>query len=157
MSKELEALNKIQHDFGQLKGQELVNCYELISKGLQRLESIDNSNPSEALKQLGDISYFIMEAYSDHEFLKDNQKESKQCFMNYCSNIKRALIKAQKQEKVLSIINKKNVDIIRIKHLIFKSQKNPKYWDLRYYNEARVIDDEKLTQEEFELLKEMLK
>lgn len=41
MSKELEALNKIQHDFGQLKGQELVKCYETIFNGLKRLEAID--------------------------------------------------------------------------------------------------------------------
>lgn len=36
----LEALNKIQHDFGQLKGQELVNCYEIIWKSLKALEII---------------------------------------------------------------------------------------------------------------------
>ena len=36
----LEALNKIQHDFGQLKGQELVNCYEIIEKSLKALEII---------------------------------------------------------------------------------------------------------------------
>ena len=53
MSKEyLEALNKIQHDFGQLKGQELVSCYETIFNALNRLESIDNANPSEALECL---------------------------------------------------------------------------------------------------------
>ena len=34
MTKELEALNNIQHDFGQLKGQELVKCYETIFNGL---------------------------------------------------------------------------------------------------------------------------
>lgn len=57
------------------------------------------SKYSEALKQLGDISYFIMEAYSDHEPLKENQRDSRQCFMNYCENIKQTLIKAQEQEK----------------------------------------------------------
>ena len=36
----LEALNKIQHDFGQLKGQELVNCYEIIWKSLKALKII---------------------------------------------------------------------------------------------------------------------
>lgn len=44
MSKELEALNKIQHDFGQLKGQELVNCYEVIEKSLKALEIIKEKN-----------------------------------------------------------------------------------------------------------------
>ena len=51
----LEALNKIQHDFGQLKGQELVSCYEIIFNALKRLEAIDNSSPSEALKCLEEI------------------------------------------------------------------------------------------------------
>ena len=68
---------------------------------------------------------------------------------NECRTIEKSL-------KALEIIKEKNVDVIRIKHLIFKSQKNPKYWDLRYYNEARVIDVEKLTQEEFNLLKGIL-
>lgn len=59
MSKELEALNKIQHDFGQLKGQELVNCYETIFNGLKSLEAIDNANPSEALECVDKIlGYF---------------------------------------------------------------------------------------------------
>lgn len=37
-----EALNKIQHDFGQLKGQDLVNCYEIISQDLDILEIFKN-------------------------------------------------------------------------------------------------------------------
>lgn len=44
--KGLEALNKIQHDFGQLKGQELVNCYEVIYKSLKALEIIKEKNVS---------------------------------------------------------------------------------------------------------------
>lgn len=40
----LEALNKIQHDFGQLKGQELVNCYEIVWKFLKALEIIKEKN-----------------------------------------------------------------------------------------------------------------
>ena len=36
------ALNKIQHDNGELKGQELVNCYETIDKNLDILEIFKN-------------------------------------------------------------------------------------------------------------------
>lgn len=66
MSKEyLEALNKIQHDFGQLKGQELVSCYETIFNALKRLEAIDNANPSEALKCLEELRSNLDEIYDD--------------------------------------------------------------------------------------------
>lgn len=87
MTKELEALNKIQHDFGQLKGQELVNCFETIFNGLKRLESIDNANPSEALKELEqDIKGRVILA-------EDRQ-------LKLCAVIKLALLKAQKDEKL---------------------------------------------------------
>ena len=50
------------------------------------------SKYAEELKQLGDISYFINEAYSDHEPLTESQRDSRQCFMNYCKNIKQSLL-----------------------------------------------------------------
>lgn len=78
MSKELEALNKIQHDFGQLKGQELVSCYETIFNALKRLESIDNAEPSEALECLENIWCDISTNY-----------------VNEYATIKQALLNAQ--------------------------------------------------------------
>ena len=143
MSKELDELEKIKNRYDNLEIR-LTYWYikrtnppsldfNIIKQALQRLESIDNANPSEALECLEENELVLLR--KDYNLLHQ------------------ALIKAQEQEKVLEIIKEKNVDIIRIRHLIFKSQKNPKYWDLRYYNEFRVIDDEKLTQEEFELLK----
>ena len=66
----LDCLNKIQHNFGQLKGQELVNCFETIFKDLTELKQIKKAKPSEALeiletladdgllnKEIGMISY----------------------------------------------------------------------------------------------------
>ena len=91
MSKELEALNKIQHDFGQLKGQELVKCYETIFNGLKRLESIDNANPSEALKKLDDISYLVLNEIDD--------LKNKELWKSYFNTIKQALLKAQTNEE----------------------------------------------------------
>lgn len=114
-----------------------------ITKELQRLEAIDNANPSEALKQLGDISYFIMEAYSDHEPLEENQRDSRQCFVDYCKNIQQALLKAKEQEKALKIIKNKWVDL----YALFIA------YDLEDYNIKHTIE---LTQEEFDLLKEVL-
>ena len=150
MSKELEAFRGFKN--GMITDNAICitksyfdNKFPIIESALQRLDAIDNANPSEVLKQLGDISYFIMEAYSDHEPLKENQRDSKQCFMNYCSNIKQALLKAQEQEKVLEIIKKKT--------------------DLSALIDAKNVDDfnwylccedkeHEFTQEEFELLKQ---
>lgn len=92
MSKEyLKALNKIQHDFGQLKGQELVSCYETIFNALHRLESIDNSNPSEALKDLERIG-------TDY-FLGSKDCLVKKIYEKEYNTIKQALLKTQEKEK----------------------------------------------------------
>lgn len=88
MSKELEALNKIQHDFGQLKGRELVSCYETIFNALKRLESIDNANPSEALECLEKV-YSRLPQWD----LSRN--------IDQCNIIKQALLKAQEPKQYL--------------------------------------------------------
>ena len=93
MSKELEALNKIQHDFGQLKGQELVNCYELIFNGLKRLEAIDNANPSEALKWLEHTGEQWVEYGLNDDVVQYKETQSYR-------EIKQALLKAQEDEKL---------------------------------------------------------
>jgi hypothetical protein len=88
MSKEyLEALNKLQHDFGQLKGQELVSCYETIFNALKRLEAIDNANPSEALEEIKTLRGFNQVELNNDE----NVNKS-------LNTIQQALLKAQEQE-----------------------------------------------------------
>lgn len=176
MSKELETTLKISVDLGTEKDEQcaVINLHykgvdhiiyethdkeqvEALNKIKERLESIDNAEPSEALEKLEKIK----------NYAKSDLDSIPQSFYDLCVKknkeidiiveiIQQALLKAQEQEKVLEIIKKKNVDIIRIKHLIFKSKINPKYWDLKYYNETRVMDAEKLTQEEFDLLKEFM-
>lgn len=94
----------------------------------------------DALKQLKDISYFIIEVYSNNEPLKENQRDSRQCFMYYCKNI-------EKELKALEIIKKKNVDI----ELLNGCDNVYKY---NVYFPFLIIYQ--LTQEEFELLKEVL-
>ena len=104
----LEALNKIQHDFGQLKGQELVSCYEIIFNALKRLEAIDNSNPSEALECLEKLkgmeisSMPFSDEYGTQEVdLNDIRKVGSQLntdFREYTTTIKQALLKGQEQK-----------------------------------------------------------
>lgn len=155
-SRGLEAFRDILGIFCAVSGYEVdMNSERIqtVKKELERLEAIDNANPSEALKQLGDISYFIMEAYSDHEPLEENQKESRQCFMDYCKNIKQALLKAQEQEKALKIIKEKNVDIFHLRNKCDRAVEYNDEINIMYYC---YVNCKELTQEEFSLLKEVL-
>ncbi len=118
----------------------------VIEEALQRLESIDNSNPSEALEDLENmVDTFLVENKNKIEFNKVNNydcellEERRKDLESY----KQALLKAQEQAKVLEIIKKKNVNITSLKA-----------YDLEEYN---MVYENKLTQEEFDLLKEILK
>ena len=94
---------------------------------------------------LKDIQMFINEAYSDNEPLQENQIKSKRVFNDYCNIIKQDL---DRLEKVIGLLWYKNVNIVYIK--IFKDFK--KYSE--YYTGYSSKD--KLTKEEFELLKDVL-
>ena len=154
------------------------NDIELLEQSLQRLESIDNANPGEALEKLEELDNCLI---SDMSIEIDDYDESNYC-MSYeyidlngegllfhddikeekmidfirekkISTIKQALLKAQEQEKVLEIIKEKNVWVARLKGLI------KKYNDLdalRIYNANMPSIDYQLTQQEFELLKRWL-
>ena len=119
----------------------------IIEKALQRLESIDNANPSEALKCLEKVNVCL---------------ETKEDYSNWekqYNTIKQALLKAQEPKqyvdelklvenklKALEIIKEKNVDVHWIKIIN----------ELEAYNEDKNSWEKELTEEEFSLLKEVL-
>lgn len=115
---------------------------------LDYLKAIDNSNPSEALKyvngKIADLEddlqhYTMVEKDKCKEFfIREDLKKF--------TTIKQALLKAQKMERVLEIIFEKNVTIFWLKEC-----KNLEEYN---YNTANHM---KLTQEEFNSLKEVLK
>lgn len=128
MSKELETLKKVKYN----SSPEIVKAFDIIEKALQRLEAIENAKPSEAIEWLETKCY--VESPQDEKF--------EEC----CSTIKQALIKAQEQEKVLEIIKEKKVDVFRFKEL-----------DFNIFNQLqKSCKLPELTQEEFDLLKEVL-
>jgi hypothetical protein len=98
---------------------------------------LDNANPSEALeillkaKQVCDVSCI--------EMCNNCQKKSAY------NSIKQALLKAQKEHKALDIIKEKKVNI-----LLLELAEN-----VDEYNE-RIVPNGQLTEEEFNLLKEIL-
>ena len=93
MSKELEALNGLfdlvhcQDSFEKAQ-----RCFDIIEEALQRLESIDNAEPSEALECLELIGgvYLLW----GHETVADGFKEE-------FNTIKQALLKAQEPKQYL--------------------------------------------------------
>lgn len=150
VSKELDALERVDDyvdkDYDYCQRGDYSKDYKLIKQALQRLEAIDNANPSKAM----DYMKSLFKCW-EHLVKKDNLeiKEvelEKYIFKENYDAIKQALIKAQEQEKVLEIIKKKNVLINGLKHSM----------TLGLYNKC-LDDDMILTQEEFELLKRYFK
>lgn len=158
--------------------------FEILESALQRLEAIDNANPSEALKCLEEIkSYFdwgfmkeakkaftpnletIKQALQRLESIDNaNPSEALECleklsksmpqydsWIKYIDTIKEALLKAEQDKKKTrcwDIVVKKNVDMLLIK----------KYDNVSDYNSAVWLSGrDKLTEEEFNLLKEGIK
>ena len=102
----------------------------IIKSSLQRLEAIDNAKPSEAMKCLEEIRrYFLFPKSEEYPI------------------IKQALLKSQEQEKVLEIIKKKTISIFQLSCCK----------DAYAYNDLKFKNSEKITQEEFDLLKRYFK
>lgn len=111
MSKELEALKRMEYFVNEEMGIktfkqsgwhiEGTDDYELVKEGLQRLEAIDNSNPSKALEDIFNIIYNL-----DCGTTYEQDKK-----LNDCREVlKQALIKAQEQENILNTL-KSNMSI----------------------------------------------
>lgn len=120
---------------------------DIIEQALQRLEAIDNSNPSEAMECLDKM-------YDTH-ILKNVD-----CY----HTIKNYIFKSQEQEKVLKIIKEKEVDIHLLKACItcyrdslnaYNSEIKKLYSNHKDY-QNKPLSFYLLTQEEFDLLKEVL-
>ena len=105
--------------------------YETIKQGLQHLEAIENANPSEALE--------CLENWYNTQSPKTKMYE----YELHYRIIKQALIKAQEQEKILK---EKKVELMSL-YLSSSAEE---------YNNQFVRDENKLTQNEFELLKRWL-
>lgn len=137
MSKELEALEWLETKcyVESPQDEKFEECVKIIKQFLQRLEAIDNASPSEALECLKKVNDYLSNVYDYKEIKEEIQKD--------INTIKQALIKAQEQENILNIIEKKNVNINLIK----------RYDNVHDYNECMYWNYTYLTQEEFELLK----
>lgn len=146
MSKELEALervgNNLEHHYP-----ENIKDFNILKQALQRLETIDNSNPSKALKNLEKIKTKFRNTCLGI-YLEDTKE---------FDTIKQTLLKAQEQDKVLEITKE---------HLTFKDSGIEEYTDILTNKKVKkhcikieskdtgaTIHIHLDTQEEFDLLK----
>lgn len=96
-TKEKQALDELYDVAGNIKN--LKDDYIILKTALQRLESIDNVKPSEAMEDLKEL----------HELAYGNDETSwKIDEIRMSSHIKNALLKAQEMEKELKAIKESN-------------------------------------------------
>ena len=81
----------------------------------------------------------------DLEVADEQGKTVKDILPYFCENVETALVKTEKEHSALEIIKEKNVNIYQIKYME----------TLDDYNSVRGEED-RLTEEEFNLLKEVL-
>lgn len=128
--------------------QKVILPYEEYQKMCNRLESIDNAEPSEALKCVDKILGYFGKA----------QVETMTLSKCNVLTIKQALLKAQKEHKALEIIKEKNVNMFGFKRDIKQlgNRFTYKYYQSNLGNYHSGFDIQELTEEEFNLLKEVL-
>ena len=143
MSKAIEDIKKIAFNI-ELNG---IRCFgdefRNIIKELKRLEAIDNSNPSEALKEL--------------KHWKETNNENGVVWIPLFAveDIEQALIKAQKQEdkaKAFDLIDTKNVDIKLLKW----AYPSVEAYNVKVREHKDSFPREELTKEEFDFLGRMV-
>ena len=110
MNKELEpieALDKLLDGYS--RGMVGRSYYDIVREALQRLEAIEKTEPSEALKELDGIEYVVDVLKVNHKIGSRDiaNQEIKEMVdrLNYrIPTIKQALIKYEKEHKALEII-----------------------------------------------------
>ncbi len=108
MSKELEALENMKNGADEwYRSYEMHEDYPVVKLALQRLESIDNSEPSEALKILYNNAKMDRDRIEQgYPLTYAEEIEHNEGIKPYYDTIKQALLKSQEQEKENAYIEK---------------------------------------------------
>ena len=107
MNKELEpieALDKLLDGYS--RGMVGRSYYDIVREALQRLEAIEKSEPSEALKELDGIEYVVDVLKVNHKIgsrdIANQEIKEMVDILNYrIPTIKQSLLKAEKDEKII--------------------------------------------------------
>ena len=144
MSKEIEDLDcvirkeKTNYGVCYLYSRKVV---EEFRQALKRLEAIDNAKPSEAMECLDNLENSLSLA---NELLRVTDTSAMD---NYITTIKQYILKSQEQEKVLSIVKEKNVDLGMVD--FFNNVEDYNEWLTLQPNESR----KPLSEYEFDTVK----
>lgn len=154
-----QAINHLEEELNTKQDWSCVACkeeHQQLLGWLKELQAIKNSNPSDALRKLDIIENELCDSYFFY------QKYSKEF-----DTIKNYILKSQVQEKVLSIIIKKNVSVWGFRNRVFGYQKEQngnriindtyEYYLYHFGCYHHGFDIELLTEDEFNLLKEYFK
>lgn len=180
MSKELEALKQVNEliksveEYKNKTGKDnpticmseklLISIQNALQPALQRLEEIDNAEINEAFECVDYIEKKLAGLRYECKRTKNHRCDDLFIQEHIFDAIKQALIKAQEQEKVLSIIKGKclhtdnlNYVAVCINYDMYKEKMSEKHDTVVIkidWNDRELLDCLKLlTQEEFELLK----
>ena len=138
----LEALEQDIKDRTILAEDRQLKLCAVIKQALLELKSIKEANPSEALECLEEIGFAPLNECCGYPYTRISDE-----YYEDFNTIQQALLKAEKEHKALEIIKEKNVDVFRFKKLDFDT-----------FNQLqKSCKLPELTQEQFNLLKEMLK
>ena len=133
---DLESIPKNAIPICEKSNEEVMKTYETIKQALTELKAIKEAKPSEALRCVG--------------VLKEEDCITTLVQGKALETIRQYILKAQEQEKVLKIIKEKEVNVNTLVNSIIGAIE-----PLEFYNE-KVSENLKLTQQEYELLKEVL-
>lgn len=153
MSKELKVLENLKNmlignGVNDNINEYIDNLILPIKKSLQRLEAIDNANPSEALEEtLRDIAYDLVN--DDNPFLRDRYYG--------LLDVKQALITKSKKELAFEIIKEKKIDVNQFQtSLIVMGSFTYRYYINHSEDYHTAIMVKLLEEDEFNTLKEVL-
>ena len=128
------------------------NDIELLEKELQRLEVIDNAEPSEALKCIEYIENKLDTLKREYKSHLNHRCDDLFIQKHIFTTIKQYILKAQTQENLLKIIKEKRVDMF-----ILESVSCASVYNATLEKDFYKVDNYRfLTDEEFDSLKEML-
>lgn len=141
MSKEIETLTPLEI-FSKVDNIRLLFTKEeraIIKTALTEYEAIKNAEPTKALECLDQLAEMADKCWVSCDVYK------------WKNTIKQALIQKSKKEQAWDIVNKKQVDLGWLWYCIHECVNS-----LNEYNKKMPIDKFKLTEDEFNLLKEVL-
>lgn len=148
MSKELEALEKLGHydlyeSYNELQVNE-IDEFDIVKQALQRLEQINNANPSEALKCLEENLKCYSKPICNGSMVKNEYVID---YWHYCINnekIKDTLLKAQELKSDNNALLEENNDLYAELTFANKQYKELTEYTKQYEKALKIIFEKKV-------------